>query len=301
MNTKRPRARGPGGREYCNCILIPDRCRRARRFRSDTTMADSDALTSALSAWITSGAKLLDLRPREAYLACRLLSSRTRNVPAQLVDGNCFELPPREVAFGLLAATAAEASTWCTWLRSREWTVLPECVFVGDEALWRAASSLGLLEDAQSPLRACFLCEPCPFLSECIPTIERELALARQPAVSPIWTACDVGCGCGRDTVWLACRALTPPQPLWSVVGMDFVAPHLERIRAFAASFGDDVAARVRTTRGKILDDGAVRICDVPVTADFSTDRYDLVLGVRFLERNFFPSTSENWALVHFQ
>ncbi len=96
---------------------------------------------------------------------------------------------------------------------------------------------------------------------------------------------------------------------------MDFVAPHLDRINAFAASFGDAVAQRVRTTRAKILDDATVRVCDgsvvgeaigaaataaavaaAPASAlapasvfDFSAVTYDLVVCVRFLERNFFP------------
>jgi len=109
------------------------------------------------------------------------------------------------------------------------------------------------------------------------------------------------GCGCGRDVVWLACRALTPPAPAWTVVGMDFVAPHLERINHFAASFGAAVASRVRTTRAKILDDASVRVCDAGpdngdaaagalAPFDFSQVCYDLVVCVRFLERNFLPT-----------
>jgi hypothetical protein len=100
--------------------------------------------------------------------------------------------------------------------------------------------------------------------------------------------------------VWLAAcrqsyddRQREQLKPRWRVLGMDFVAPHLERIHAFARSFG--VGDRVRTTRAKILDSGAVRVCDSAAQAeatalDFSQRAYDLVMCVRFLHRSFFPA-----------
>lgn len=44
-------------------------------------------------------------------------------------SGNCFELPPREKAFGLLG-TAPEVHQMASWLRERDWSVDLNFVFV---------------------------------------------------------------------------------------------------------------------------------------------------------------------------
>jgi SAM-dependent methyltransferase len=194
--------------------------------------------------------------------------------------------------------------------QEHDWQIDGACVFVVDDDLWTAADALGLCERADQPIRACLLCEPCNILSDCIARVESTL-LTHRTNGAPL-TCCDVGCGNGRDMVWLAATRLIDSASKWHVVGMDFVAPHLDRIHTFARSYGDDVDARVRTTRSKLLDSGAVRLCDPEVSVrglsscvislcvmvvcsvfqsapafDFSQHQYDLVLCVRFLHRSF--------------
>jgi hypothetical protein len=93
----------------------------------------ADNTTSRLSAWLAGPLKLLDVRPTDAFLQIRLPSARVRNIPAAKIDNNCFELPPRQVPFGLVASTLVELDTWSAWLRSRDWSVSAECSFVADE------------------------------------------------------------------------------------------------------------------------------------------------------------------------
>jgi hypothetical protein len=118
----------------------------------------------------------------------------TRSPSRASQDNNCFELPPRERRFGLVASNPAELEHWRNWLVTRDWSVVPEWCFVADDALFDAARALQAYEPADgddtAPIRACFLCEPCPLLATSISDIESRLQAS---AASGPLTACDVG------------------------------------------------------------------------------------------------------------
>eukprot|EP00611_Tribonema_gayanum_P010962 TRINITY_DN21083_c0_g1_i1.p1 TRINITY_DN21083_c0_g1~~TRINITY_DN21083_c0_g1_i1.p1 ORF type:complete len:205 (-),score=13.38 TRINITY_DN21083_c0_g1_i1:14-628(-) len=98
-------------------------------------------------------------------------------------------------------------------------------------------------------------------------------------------TCLDVGCGSGRDTVWLARRG-------WQVAALDSWTTAVERTTHLAAKWG--VAERVTAVVGKVCTSGQIALTGAPApkkrqhpTASTATldDKYGLVMAIRFLEK----------------
>lgn len=196
--------------------------------------------------------KILDTRPRSAYLHQRLKSSV--NIDLLQLTSRCYLLPDKPTAFAVLlpsqsiytvTADASQhgqqlqdgsiavylkgTSSLQVFFTSRGWTVSQ---YLADgPQLWAAAAELGLLEqqclDLQLLTQRC-LFAPSQLLSSSIILVEQRLAarrLLQQQQQAPIlqakpdsdpghlmFRALDVGCGSGRDTAWLASRQRLIPQ-----------------------------------------------------------------------------------------
>jgi hypothetical protein len=104
----------------------------------------------------------------------------------------------------------------------------------GSDAAWEAGAT-------ESGPRASRIWQPNDFLEEVWPKVAAALerAAAQESSVKRKKVAVDVGCGSGRDLVWLALQL----GPEWEVVGLDNHKAALERAMVLAESEG--VADRV--------------------------------------------------------
>ncbi len=98
-------------------------------------------------------------------------------------------------------------------------------------------------------------------------------------------SALDVGCGSGRDTVYLASRG-------WHVVGLDNLAAALERARQLAGRFG--CGGRVDLLQCDVRERGAIERLLLRRGAGPGADQrvlgFDMILVVRFIERPLMPA-----------
>eukprot|EP00808_Paulinella_micropora_P019762 g28876.t1 len=171
----------------------------------------------ALSEWHRSNVGVLDLRERCVFRERQLVHSYC--IPWNELDDRQLQLPEPSQSLALLLPAAACVQPLPACLLERTIAF----VFVPCAALWVAASALGLLEppggEECTPYtlwRPCFLLEeqlphieaaltsdPLRRSRPCYPARYRASQLVR--AVRPL-TACDLGCGHGRDVVALAAR-----------------------------------------------------------------------------------------------
>ena len=116
----------------------------------------------------------------------------------------------------------------------------PEAAGVLAEAA--EAAGLGLSEAGDGRSRRLWRASPC--LMAALPLVEARLLAAapaatsepepepepeREPEPSRAWTALDLGCGSGRDCVWLAQRSR------WRAIGVDHLPKMLQRFELLAA------------------------------------------------------------------
>ncbi|KAA8492560.1 hypothetical protein FVE85_8067 [Porphyridium purpureum] len=128
------------------------------------------------------------------------------------------------------------------------------------------------------------LWQPSPLLSSWVPRIEHELAGSRGDDEGPAWTAMDLGCGAGRDVVFLVSRG-------WRVTAADQSDKALQTCRAFVERTCGGPAARSLTTWKTHL---AASHAEPHMLADALTARAsDLLLVVRMLKRSALPYLSK--------
>ena len=179
-------------------------------------------LGARLAGWASSSAGLLDLRPSPEF-ALRALRGST-SVPAAQLPGRWLELPPRERPFALLVPCGAPLALPTKAGSAHKWDLTD--VFESSQALWEEAEALGLLYVPGPADSGVPLWRPCPLLAEHLPEIERRAAFAGGNRRKNL-ECLDVGCGAGRDTVFLASRG-------HHVRALDVRRPQLERLAAFA-------------------------------------------------------------------
>jgi SAM-dependent methyltransferase len=297
-------------------------------------VACEQAQGGALRVWARAPTAAADMREPERFATERLRASLS--LPVEGAASSLFKLPDRGAALALVVAEPAQVTPLRQFLKSRGWQRVGP-VFVDRPALWRCAEELGVCERGR-PASEPFLSQPSPVVQRFVQLVEDALAETRGAIAKPAppaaaaaaaaapangdeaaakrFTACDVGCGSGRDAVFLALRGR------WSVTGVDWWAAALRRMQLYAGSVG--VAEHVRAVRAKIRqNDGSVHIRHLAggggggggaaaaaaaaaaeeegdddekaAPADgtgaplFHEQQYDLVLCIRFLERAFFP------------
>ena len=176
----------------------------------------------------------IDLRPPADYATRHLAGSASFPLPT--LSTRSLELPPASAGpLRLVAAdepSAAEAVAFLAPTAGRGWTIA-ETLLATDE-LWATAARVGLLEHGET---SATLWSPSPHLPRLAALVEASLSASALPV-----RAVDLGCGRGRDVVWLAQRG-------WRVVGVDNRRPLLDDLHSFAARTG--VGDRVR---GELLD-----------------------------------------------
>lgn len=231
--------------------------------------------------------RLVDVRSEEAFQARRLVSSI--NLPIDDLVNLLFELPEPSVDLAIVATNLEEGENAVKLLDSRYWHCIP-FIFVEDESeensvLWRSAATLRLLTSGQiSPQDRRIIYTPNPFLVSHIDFVEESLAETHLVSSSQsFYTCCDVGCGAGRDSVWLAKRGRG-----WLVRCVDRLPRCLDRVQRLACRHGVSNLIECETS----LVRGA-RVHSSSTSPSFETRKYDLVLAIRFFEREFLTSLGE--------
>ena len=202
---------------------------------------------------------VLDLRNEADFGRIRLL--RSVNIEDSQLSQRFFELPPKGVAFVLVVKTGAPREL--PTKGAHGWSIVD--VFESSDALWDAARKLELTS-AGELVQHSRLWKPCDVLEDHIDLFETPRTASGQVSGR---LALDVGCGSGRDLVYLANRG-------WTCTGLDNLASALHRAAGLAKRF--DCSDRVDLLQCD------VRRSTTPFTKAFHS-LFDLVLVVRFIHR----------------
>ncbi|KAJ1953506.1 hypothetical protein IWQ62_005976 [Dispira parvispora] len=240
--------------------------------------------------------KLLDFRPVRDYKHYHLYPSV--NFPNPNFDSQrLFELPAKTVPLDVLVPNDSLGRPYLApalllydkgWLVDHIVFIQDSCVesdgtseestagkSVGSDPGWSLARKLGVL------VHDGYLCngvldqghhvlfDPCPSLHRSIAQIEVALG---QVKGDKNWMVCDLGCGSGRDLVWLCTRhwrrSSTTPSPAlsdsksnypqWYGLGVDAVLGGLRRVRQL--TFQLNSSDNVTLCHGKFHYDGPLRL-----------------------------------------
>ena len=207
------------------------------------------AALSAPASFLAAGEPpvVVDLRPREAFEQCHL--SGSSSLPLTSLRARLFELPPPGEWPLTLVGSAAELETARALLLPKGWEF--EERHADDSAFWEGAASESGPDSAP-------LLRPNAFLASAL----------RQVDLPEAGAAIDVGCGSGRDAVFLA-QTLGDT---WETIGVDNHKGALERAQRLADGCGVSVAFALANVRKQSLSD----LTERPIS---------LVHGCRFLDR----------------
>ncbi|KAI9032651.1 hypothetical protein CLU79DRAFT_727302 [Phycomyces nitens] len=251
-------------------------------------------LTDRLYGWKASQSNhlCLDLRQCDEYQQRRLVPST--NIPLDELCARGNELPPKQIPFAVVEPLGNKGcSQWlvdngwkCTWVFSED-----------EDGFWDTAlDNYGTVNrpDAIQPL----FC-PSPLLSNHINDIEARLIGSLK--------CLDVGCGAGRDIVWLLSR-----NDRWRVCAIDSLLACVQKTEAMGHAW--NVSDRLTVAYAKVMADGRwkskmdnslqdvdgldqlerkkARLAPgIPVDSFFATlpephPPFDLILTIRFLARS---------------
>ena len=224
-------------------------------------MAQTVPLASRIAAAVAHGT-ILDLRAADAFAAGHLVGSSS--FPITDLAVRTPELPPAQCSGVCLLGSVLDIEHARSILRdgSASWVIrdsLPDSPILWDVARMQGAISL---EGSKR------LWSPSPHLALVVPLLEAKL-----PADG--WRAVDLGCGRGRDCVWLAARG-------WAAVGVDNQHCFLDYLSAFAVREG--LAASVST---QLLD---LRKCERAALAEVLSPPLSLIVVSRFMSRRLLDS-----------
>ncbi|RIA96376.1 S-adenosyl-L-methionine-dependent methyltransferase [Glomus cerebriforme] len=259
---------------------------------------------STLHHWLNySQKKLLDFRPLHKHYSRRIIPSTC--IPFTDLKKHLFELPPKSLPFAVLEPYDNVGITQ-KLLIEQGWNV--PWIFVEGEELWEVCRGLGILEEINdnsehSNRFRWILFQPSPFLVKTIDYIEESL---KQLSSNHIVNCLDVACGNGRDVAWLSSRQTVD----WRVTAVDAMPEALDRTRQLVSGLGG--LFKIQTVHAKIMADGSVKKyqesshktsilkdCDniselrakldniAENGIDFLNKKFDLVISIRFLRREF--------------
>lgn len=230
---------------------------------------------------------IVDTRAPISYAAGHLTSScslplaelaaRSGELPPATADGVWVVAEPDEMEPTLAFLrnrhdAAAEAAAAAPAHKAAGWRVLG--TLSASASLWATAQQLGLFEEGVASRR---LWSPSPHLPRVAPLLEATHGIEAvrdeaRPDALPLH-AIDLGCGKGRDAVYLARRG-------WHVVGVDNQPSFLRHLEAFAARQG--LGARVGA---ELLDLRVHRPGCVARLRELLAPPLQLVCVARFMSR----------------
>ena len=214
--------------------------------------ASQKAATAALRCWACEDERggLLDLRAEVDYDAGHVIGATSLpwGDEGEVLVARAHELPPRGAALALLAQHPNTLEAAAAHLTKSGYKIyfcigMPDAPVAWDEVL----AAAGLQLSAPGDRSSCRLWQASPCLQAALPFVESRLRAAAaasratlepepQPGCAPEatqtqprWVALDLGCGSGRDCVWLAQQQQQQQQNSWSVVGVDHLPKMLQR------------------------------------------------------------------------
>jgi len=222
-------------------------------------------------AWLEdAGARVLDVRGASAFEERRV--SNSRNVVLADLKHNLFELPADTAHLIVISNVGEERSLAEEFFSTRNWANVEH--FNDEEALWEAAEKCGRLESGPLQGRPPILFDPAPAVVKWVDHMESKLAEQAEEGAPK--TVLDLGCGSGREVVFLARRG-------WNAVGVDEFHHALGRMMKLASSH--NVEDSVKPVKCSVHPSGTLRGDD-----SFAQQKYDLVVVVRFLQKEFLPT-----------
>ncbi|VAW44290.1 Tellurite methyltransferase [hydrothermal vent metagenome] len=207
---------------------------------------------------------ILDLRVQNHYQAGHLKNSTS--LPWALLPDSLNELPASPATLFLVGdKDEIEAATML--LDAKGYEVNGSLVIDGDEAMQQWAQTLH--NQVVTGCDSKRLWSPTPLLVEWVNTLTEQ---GMDPkALKPRPMALDLGCGGGRDAVFLA-------QKGWQVMGIDQESRVLKRAKQLA-------------TRSKTSV--KFKCCDLKQQGCFPEKQFDLVVVVRYLNRALFDQLDQ--------
>ncbi|CAB1098335.1 unnamed protein product [Ectocarpus sp. CCAP 1310/34] len=242
---------------------------RRRRRRSWRT-TDNTARVLLLTA--SDNGKVLDLRDETSFGKAHIRGSHNIPVGSLWKENRWYELPEQHEPLVVLlpeegapwnALTSEALAEEITGRRAegatatlvfdqemlttaRESGLLLEEGEEGRESWSEKGGTAAVLASRPSQSAPSTLFTPSPFLTRAVAVIEPHLRHAWLPL-----TCIDIGCGAGRDAVWLAKRG-------WRVTAMDCWNQALQKAAQLARRNG--VSERVEVLRGKVKHTGEIHV-----------------------------------------
>jgi SAM-dependent methyltransferase len=202
---------------------------------------------------------ILDLRVQADYQAGHLKNSTW--LPWSLLPESLNELPASPASL-FLVGDKEEIEAATVLLDTKGYIVNGSLVIDSDEVMQQWAQRLP--NQVVSGKDSKRLWSPTPLLVEWIEHLKAQGFDAK--ALKPRPTALDLGCGGGRDAVFLAKHG-------WQVLGIDQEARVLKRAKQLASRSGASVK---------------FKCCDLKKAECFPNTQFNAVLVVRYLNRNLF-------------
>lgn len=222
-------------------------------------MATIESTSQRLANFLSHHAMpVLDVRNNEAFELCHFKESV--NIPFQTLTDRLYELPKTSQPLRLIAdpieIIEAEAL-----LRSKGFKTLESIAFNAE--IIQALSGRKLLTAGK---HQGFLWSPAPMVHY----FQTQIASGkiRLPSTQP--TALDIGCGSGRDAVYLAINE-------WKVLAIDYLDRLLQKCNTLANRYDVEVNTLRLDLEGQINDFASIK------------QQFDLVQVIRYLHRPLLP------------
>ena len=218
-------------------------------------------------------ARIVDVRPREEFLLKHLKGSVSFELatlgPGGGEDTRATELPSRSwpILLTVVGRDEEEMKQGIEWLVTRGWKVNAEESQSADKINWEKFKEEGLVEIGATN---------CKFWKASPPLERRSLGIAKlveesRPAHKERWCL-DLGCGSGRDAVFLATRG-------WNVLAVDREEAFLEKVRSFSKreNVSHLVTTQLLDLRPQFLEKNLLPV--------FNSRKFDLIHMSRFMNR----------------
>ncbi|MCF6299213.1 MAG: methyltransferase domain-containing protein [Thiomicrorhabdus sp.] len=202
---------------------------------------------------------ILDLRTSAEYQAGHLKGATW--LPWDVLPDSLNELPATPASLFLVGSKPA-IETASVFLDLKGYKVNGSLVIEDDKTMQKWAEKLS--DQVVSGRESKQLWSPTPLLKEWLNLLEERGINPK--ALKPRLTALDIGCGGGRDAVFLAKHGI-------QVLGIDQEARVLKRAKQLASRTGASVK---------------FKCCDLKKVGCFPTSLFDVITVVRYLNRDLF-------------